>query len=374
MTAAALARVAAKAPTPPASFPPLASAWQRPRPSGWAAPEQAASAPAGGVPGHDFGRLPAASPRGAGGDRPDAGIATAPDAGIATAPDAGIATAPDAGTLPAPPSPDAGTPPGAPPAAPAVPALSWTHVLAHRYDALWWFCGEKPSGFSVVANLHASGFTNAAALTWKVTRGADKVAFQGAAAGADATVASKAGSVKADDVSIEVQEGTGPGAPTYTGTLTVRKPHRLVMGVIVDHPNCPVWGGCPLACTAFWTEIPYRVLDNVGGTIVGATVNENFPGGIVADQPNNWPTPAAFATVPFWSQTRGTFVDNWFVSCRNPSPVAPGNPAAGQGVDRIPHEFFVGSTTPGKGCRVQTHTAHRYRGRTRHEGVVSPAP
>jgi hypothetical protein len=43
-------------------------------------------------------------------------------------------------------------------------------------------------------------------------------------------------------------------------------------------------------------------------------------------------------------------------------------------VDHMAHEFFVGGPTPGKGCRVQKHTAQRFRGMARHEGIVSPAP
>ncbi|HEY3861583.1 MAG TPA: hypothetical protein VGO59_06805 [Verrucomicrobiae bacterium] len=83
---------------------------------------------------------------------------------------------------------------------------------------------------------------------------------------------------------------------------------------------------------------------------------------------------ACITTVPFWQNTNGTFVDNWFKYCGTPSPVAPATPTAGTGVDRIPHEFYAGSVTPAHGCRVQTHTAHRYLGFARHEGITSPAP
>ena len=117
----------------------------------------------------------------------------------------------------------------------------------------------------------------------------------------------------------------------------------------------------------------YRVVDNVGGTIAGATVNEHFPGGKTNDQPNDWPPSTAFGGQPFWPETNGVFVDSWFVSCGNPDP-APGTPLAGQSVDHMPHEFFVGSRTPARGVRVQTHTAHRYRGYARHEGITTPAP
>jgi hypothetical protein len=263
------------------------------------------------------------------------------------------------------------------PGAAAGAGLSWSHVLRFAHDALWWFCGERPAGFSTTALLRATGFGDPTQLHWRITRGASKVAFAGAATGEEVTVRSTAGSTRADDVTIEVREGTGAGAPTFSGNLTVRKPHRLMHRSDTDHAACPTWAATACGtCPAYWTEVNYRVVDNVGGTIVGATVNENFPGGTAKtnDQPNDWTSPAAFITVPFWRNTNGTFPDNWFKFCGTPSPVAPGAPGAGTGVDRIAHEFYVGSETPGRGCRVQTHTAHRYLGFTRHEGITSPAP
>ncbi len=299
----------------------------------------------------------------------------AADAGLAPAtPPAPEPAAPAPAPASAAPTAPATAPAAAPPAAaPAAPALSWTHVLTHRYDALWFFCGEHPSGFSITAHLQAAGAGNPAALRWRVTQGADKAEFDGAPSGADVTVKSKAGSARANDVEIEVAEGTGPTARSYLGRLTVRKPDRLIARAITDHAACPPWAACG-ACPAYWTELGYRIVDNVSGTIVGATVNENFPSAKVNDQANNWVNPAAFATVPFWENTNGTFVDNWFVSCGNPAPVAPGTPNAGQAVDHMAHEFYVGSKTPARGCRVQTHTAQRNLGMARHTNIVTPAP
>jgi hypothetical protein len=257
----------------------------------------------------------------------------------------------------------------------AAPALSWELVKRHTWDALWWFCGEHPAGFSTTALLRADGYGDATALTWSITRGADKVAFVGAPTGAEVTVASRAGSVRLDDISVEMREGTAAAAPTYTGTLTVRKPHRLIQRFVRHHANCPpAFPTCPATCPAHWTEIGYRVVDNVGGTIVGATVNEHFPSPKVSDQPNDWVSPASFSTVPVWPNTDGTFIDFWTVWCGTPSPVNPGDPHDNDSVDRLEHEFYVGSRTSGRGCRVQTHTAHRYLGHTLHESIRTPAP
>jgi hypothetical protein len=374
---------------------------ERPTPIGNVSPSPDDSTLSGPSPGHDFSKIPvlpvtagtarAPSAITGGGAQPGAAPPSAMPTDAAT-PDAATpdAATPDAATTDAA-TPDAATPDAGVPAPPAgeaqgpaaeepqgatasSPGLSWSHVLRSTHDALWWFCGEHPAGFSTTARLKATGFSDPLLLSWRITRGADKVAFRGAAAGEEVTVGSTAGSTRAEDVAIEVREGTGAGVPAFSGNLTVRRPHRMIHRSDTDHGACPGWAACSVACPAYWSEIGYRVVDNVGGTIVGATVNENFPGTKANDQPNNWTSPAAFITTPFWENTDGTFVDNWFQSCGTPSPVAPGAAGAATGVDQIPHEFYVGSTTPALGCRVQTHTAHRYLGFTRHENITTPAP
>jgi hypothetical protein len=292
---------------------------------------------------------------------------TAVDAG--TTPDAG-----DAGPVSAP--KETGKAGNAPPVvAPTTPPtpLSWTYVMKDKNDALWFFCGENPSGFSTSGTLRAAGAGDPTKLNWRIVDGADKVEFSGKSTGPEVSVKSKAGSTKENDVSIEVAEGAGAAAPNFVGKLTVRKPDRLAASAATDHAACPGWATCG-KCPAYWTELPYSIFDNVSGTIVGATVNENFPGAKADDQANDWVSPAKFTTVPFWEKTKGTFVDNWFEACGTPSPVAPGTPTAGQKVDHLAHEFFVGSKTPAKGCRVQTHIAQRYLGMARHINIKSPAP
>jgi hypothetical protein len=299
-------------------------------------------------------------------------------AGGGPAPPAAPAAAPPA-PMPGPAAPAAApaTPVAAPPAAapPAAPALGWDMVKTHTWDALWFFGGEHPSGFSTTVTLRARGFTNPAALAWKIAAGAGRVAFAAPPSGSEVRVRSTAGSVRANDVSIDVREGTGAGAPTFTGHMSVLKPHRLLRrGLPHDIPGSPPWAPAPPGVPGYWTVIGYRVVDNLGGTVVGATVNEHFPSAKVNDQPNNWTSPAAFATVPFWENTNGTFPDNWFQWGGHPAPVAPTAANAGQPVDHMDHQFYVGSKTPAKGLIVQKHVAHRYLGRARHEGIISPVP
>lgn len=303
---------------------------------------------------------------GGGGERGDAAVA---DAGINTDAPAGETVGVDAAASTAPEE----TPDEAEAAAPAA-VLSWAQVLRFPHDALWFFCGEHPRSFSTTSVLRASGFSDPTHLRWRISIGPDKIAFQGPPTGEEVRVKSTEGSAHLNDIDVEVREGTGATARRFTGSLTVRKPHHLLArGVPTDHGACPPWAtGC--VAPAYWTELGYRVVDNVGGTIVGATVNENFPGAKTNDQANDWESPAAFSTTSFWRETDGAFVDNWFHFGGTPSPVAPGAPTAGQSVDRIPHEFYVGNETSGKGCRVQTHTAHRYLGFARHEGIRTPVP
>jgi hypothetical protein len=288
-------------------------------------------------------------------------------------PDAGT-EAPAVEAVPATPIPGA-TPQTAPTAPVAQAPLSWTFVKTHTWDALWYFCGQHPSGFSTTVLLRAGGFGAAAGLRWSIPRGSDKVELTGGATGPEVHVRSKAGSTRLDDITVRVTDGAGAGAPSYDGTLTVRKPHRLLHRFTRHHANCPAFDAtCPAGAAAHWTEIGYRVVDNVGGTIVGATVNENFPSPKVNDQANTWTSPAAFSSTSVWRNTDGTFIDFWWVWGNTPLPVNPGDPHDNDSVDRLAHEFYVGGTTSGTGCRVQTHTAHRYLGHTEHENITTPAP
>jgi len=189
-------------------------------------------------------------------------------------------------------------------------------------------------------------------------------------------VRSTAGSKRADDVEVEVSEGPAAAAATYSGKLTVRMPYRLIQRSASDTGTLTGLSA-PTGAVGWWTTFNYRIVDNVGGTIVGATVNENFPGSKTDDQKNDWPGSASFSTNPTWPNTNGTFLDSWYIystSGGTPAPVAPTAANANQSVDKMTHEFYVGSQTPGLGVRVQKHTAHRYRGYARHENITTPAP
>lgn len=241
-------------------------------------------------------------------------------------------------------------------------------------NSLWYFGGETQAGFTTTARVRVQGYTNAADVRWQISRGADKVEFDGASTGAEVLVRGKAGSATAHDVQLDAAEG---GTNLLHLPVTVRKPHKLeTVGTPNDQGSCPAWvSGCHPP--VWYTRMTYRIKDNLNDTLSNVDVNEHFPGTKTDDVPNNWTSPAGFSTTPHWSPSStsgGTFVDNWFVSGGNPSPVAPTAPNAGSSVDRLPHEFYVGSATPANGCRVQSHTAHRYLGYARHEGITTPAP
>jgi len=327
-----------------------------------------AVAPQGGAGTPEEASAPAEAPAAS-----DVAVAAAAEAATATtAADVATAAAAEAATA----APDVATAAAAEAAtAPVAPALAWTFVKTHTWDALWFFCGEHPSGFSTRILLRADGYADPTALRWSIERGADKIDFAGAPTGPEVHVSSKAGSTTLDDVTVRVIEGAAAGAPSYDGTLTVRKPHRLIHRYTRHHANSPAFdANCTAGGPGHWTEIGYRVVDNVGGTIVGATVNENFPAAPVADRPNNWWTPVATVATSVWHNTDGTFTDFWWVCDGNPAPLNPGDPHDGDSIDRTAHEFYVGGNAPARGCRVQRHTAHRYFGHTEHENVVTPAP
>ena len=252
--------------------------------------------------------------------------------------------------------------------------LRWRHEKRHRWDALWFFCGERPSGFSTTATLRAEGYSDPDAVEWFVRQGADKVYAPDGFRGKTLTLHSSAGSVSPGDVHIEVQERLADGTVSSSlDYLTVRKPHRLIQESTTDHASCPPWDPSPASCVSFWSEIRYRVVDNVGGTVVGATVNERFPGPAVDDQPNYW-RGATVTAGGSWPNTNGTFVDNLYKCCGVPSPVTSSSASWGDKVYHEPQQFYVGSTVSGRGCRVQSHTLQFYRGFADHEGIRSPAP
>ncbi len=240
--------------------------------------------------------------------------------------------------------------------------------------SLWYFCGETQAGFATTARVRAGNYSNAASVRWQISRGADKVEFTGGNTGAEVSIRGRAGSSTAQDVQLDATESGNNAAHIL---LSVRKPHRLEMvGAPNDQGSCPSWAS---AChpPVWYTRITYRIKDNLSDTVSSVDVNEHFPGTKTNDVPNNWISPAAFSSVPYWAASQtgaGSFIDHWSKWGGNPSPVAPTAPNAGSSVDRLPHEFYVGSITPTHGCRVQTHTAHRYRGYARHEGITTPAP
>ena len=195
-----------------------------------------AVAPRGGAGTPEETSAPVEAPAGS-----DVAVAAAAEAATATtaAPDVATAAAAEAATATTA-APDVATAAAAEAAtAPVPPALSWTFVKTHTWDALWFFCGEHPSGFSTRILLRADGYADPTALRWSIERGADKIDFAGAPTGPEVHVASKAGSTRLDDVTVRVTEGATAGAPSSDGTLTVRKPHHLIHRFTRHHANSP---------------------------------------------------------------------------------------------------------------------------------------
>jgi hypothetical protein len=245
-------------------------------------------------------------------------------------------------------------------------------VKSHTWDAFWYFCREHPSGFSTTATLRAVGYADPTRLSWFVRQGADKVFAPGGFEGPEIVLHSSAGSTRADDVHIEVQESAPDGTVTsHLDRITVRTPRRLRQEWTAEPGGCPAGIPGTAGCPGLTSQLNYRIFDNVGGTIVGATVNELFPSTPIADQPNNW-TGSAITSGSAWRNTNGTFTDTLYKCCGTPAPVPPSSAQWGDKVFHQTHEFYVGSATPGHGCLVQRHTLQFYRGTADHEDIHSP--
>ena len=257
---------------------------------------------------------------------------------------------------------------------PGMQSLSWSA----NYP-LWFFCGEHPRGFATTVTLTANA-TGEAPITWSIIAGADKVAFTGpgtaptSATGIQVRLRSIGGSAHADDVAIRVSEGSGASARRYTGRMSVHKPHRLIpsrFGVVGDRDR--PWNG------GFLSLLSYRMVDNLGGSIRGGTMNEQF-GAAINVIPNNWPVPHTQSDTDIDLDGVVTDAIGIHGAARFPIPQIPGPsrvppmPLSGQRVDVIKQKFFIGSSIAGRGCRVQTDDFVRFIDHGRHENIVSPAP
>jgi hypothetical protein len=276
---------------------------------------------------------------------------------------------------------------------------------------LWYFNGERhKEPLSTKVTLQAES-KPAGFFLWSVTEGTDKVELVDGESGTNVLktddnqveVKSKSGSNGADDVGIRVSHMTADGTPTgtYEGKLGVRTPatvkkvheqttHHQVPSqqasympeslqtspdsvpsaapkslrhVSTNHSAHATWG--------YETRITYEVLDDKGNPIKGFDVNEKWTTGVVNDYPKaDWRRGPEGGT----TSAGTTFFDNIQGESKGHTP-APQNPQKPLGTTKVQHwgqDWYIGSTTPGKGTKVQTNTLQKYQDHAEHQNIKSP--
>jgi hypothetical protein len=125
------------------------------------------------------------------------------------------------------------------------------------------------------------------------------------------------------------------------------------------------------ATWGYETHENYEALDDKGATMKGYDANELFTTAPVNDAAKcDWRRGAAGGLhVP------GT---SWFdnmqgeLSNKTPTPQSPASPLGSTKVQHWNQEWYIGSTTPGKGTKVQTNLFQKYQDHANHENIKSP--
>ena len=225
---------------------------------------------------------------------------------------------------------------------------------------VWWFNGETPSGYATTISLTASP-AGASAYNWAVVSGSDKVSVSPSGNMLSVTSANASAF---QEVGVRV---TVNGVASRTFKLTVRAPHRLVLNSNFSHSAHATMG--------YQTLIEYRIEDQFTDVLPAAVgINEQFTTGEIDDfTGNNWSRgPAGGANV----SPAGWFdvITGQSISTSFPTATNPCSPLCNTKVHHFDGEWYVGSTTVGRGRRVQTNTWQRFTDHAEHTNRVSPAP
>jgi Domain of unknown function (DUF4157) len=226
---------------------------------------------------------------------------------------------------------------------------------------LWWFNGERPSAYPLDQALLATAGSIPGTFRWEILSGITFADFNGfpTAVGPSALLTSKAPSGSKDDVEVKV-EFTGAAGETGVATkkFTVQAPNSVRFIRYDDHTD-PVY--------VYETNIHKAPVDQFGTDLPrGVEVNEEFTAPPTADFPGmDWRrgSPGGGFIVP----------PNWLFDIvggetpsHTPTPVPPTHADAGVAVYHWPGIWRIGSSSIGKGRRVEAVTWQKYRGRARH--------
>lgn len=304
---------------------------------------------------------------------------------------------------------------------PAANASGW-----RASSDLWYFNGEPGAAHTPTRVTIATDGDRSGDFEWRVREGADKARLVGgetAAGGAKRVndtrvqLESTAPSLGEDDVVIDATRlaRDGTALETRTGRLGVRSPmtaravsaetvRRSGPGAFPVESETP--GGeageapaeqqqateeqaqatpaaAPHHLTAkgtsdgadgtygYASRISYEVIDDKGKAIKGFDVNEQWETAVVNDDATcTWRRGAPGGTTASTTQF-DDFIQGE-ASGFTPTATAPGSPLGAHATQHWGQAWYIGSTTPGKGTKVQTNTLQKYLDHARHTGIKSP--
>lgn len=147
--------------------------------------------------------------------------------------------------------------------------------------------------------------------------------------------------------------GGGPGP---------RQTPKSLRHISTTHNPDATWG--------YLTFETYEVLDTAGNPISGFDVNEKFGSPTYDDPSCDWrQSQEGGHSAP---GTRFSDMMGGEDSTHTPTPQAPQNPLGSHKTQHWPQAWYIGSTTPGSGTKVQTNTFQKYQDHAKHENVRSP--
>lgn len=247
---------------------------------------------------------------------------------------------------------------------------------------LWWLNGATPR----LADLYPTTAVLPLAdvgrgeFSLKITKGADKIKFDKADATltgndlTEAVVTSLAPSKKENDIHIEVQHRAPEQKKlSRAGSvdLTVRAPHHLDLLGTDDRPE---------GAHGYNSITSLRAFDNIGEPMPYIDVNEDFTTGTLAPGTDRaWGE--SLATRPKGNTvTHGNavFQDNYRVSVSgdvsgmSPMPSNPQTPRSTTLTVTFEHDWFVGSTSTGKGVHVSHHIGRFFTDHAEYAAFTSP--
>jgi len=147
--------------------------------------------------------------------------------------------------------------------------------------------------------------------------------------------------------------------------LTVRAPYDLLQGTVTHQSD---------ASFVYVTNLNYTMRDQFGTQLPsGVPVNEQWTTGVVVDYSGmDWrrssPTGFSPSVAGFADIIQGETPEH------TPTPSAPGSPLGTTAVYHWGQDWFIGSTNPGSGSRVQSDTLQKYIDHAAHASIVSPNP